>query len=105
VKTVIDIDEFIDARARAIRKIQKGEKPGEPKELWKVQIVYEYEGVCAEICRADNYPHDNDQGAHIHLGKKVVFENLSLRTGLARVWDISRARIKALFNYDIGELR
>jgi hypothetical protein len=65
---LIDFDELHNEKIRIIKKLMKRESAVEFPELlkWAVQLLYFDGHDWIEICRIDNYLHDNHLGAHIH---------------------------------------
>jgi len=70
-----DFDQFYGEKVRLVKTLMKRESPGEYPELlkWKLQTLYLNGEKWIEICRIDNYLHENRQGSHIHqYGKKQI---------------------------------
>ncbi|MDO8643273.1 MAG: hypothetical protein Q7R76_06895 [Candidatus Woesearchaeota archaeon] len=97
-----DLNISYSEKVRLIKTLMKRESLEEYTELlkWKLQTLYLHEGVWMEICRIDNYPHENQQGSHIHQhGKKEVIRvSLSFEEAEERIEEITKRILQEKFN-------
>lgn len=79
-----NLSEFYSENVKLVKTLMKRESEKEYPELmkWKLQMLYFNENEWVEICRIDNYPHENQHGSHIHVYNKnevkrikITFEN------------------------------
>lgn len=97
-----DFNQFYGEKVRFIKTLMKRESPEEFPELlkWKLQTLYLHQDQWIEMCRIDNYPHENQPGSHIHqYGKKEVLRiPLSFEEAKERIEQITRRVLQEKFN-------
>jgi len=82
MKVLIDnLNEFYSENVRLVKTLMKRESPKEHPELlkWALQMLYFNGDNWIEVCRIDNYMHENQKGSHIHIYKKTHVKKISAR--------------------------
>jgi len=81
MKVLIDgINEFHSENVRLVKTLMKRETPEEFPEImkWALQMLYFHENEWIEICRIDNYHHENQDGSHIHMYKRDEVKRIKM---------------------------
>lgn len=103
MKVLIDgLSDFHGERIRIVRTLMKRESEEEFPELmkWSLQMLYFDGNEWREICRIDNYAHENHAGSHIHYYGKEEVKRVSLHYKDAdkAIKDIGARILKERFN-------
>ena len=103
MRVLIDgLSEFYGERVRLVKTLMKREAEEEFPEVlkWALQMLYFHGDGWLEICRIDNYPHENQQGSHIHhYGKEEVRKvRMDFRDAEKAIKNISARILKERFN-------
>lgn len=103
MKVLIDgLSDFHGDNIRIVRTLMKRESGEEfPEKMkWSVQMLYFHANKWMEICRIDNYPHENQTGSHIHYhGREEVRRvSLSYEEADKAIKDIGARILKERFN-------
>ena len=95
MKVLIDIQEFYSENVRLVKTLMKRESVEEYPEMmkWKLQMLY-FKEKWVEICRIDNYLHENQKGSHIHIGEKVERVEMTFAEAEKRIKEISSRILK-----------
>lgn len=96
-----DLNEFYGENVRLVKTLMKRESLKEHPELmkWALQTLYFDGEEWIEICRIDNYLHENQKGSHIHIYKKdeVKRVELSFQEADKQIKEISARILKDKF--------
>ena len=102
MKTLLDYTETYGTSVRLIKLLRKRESPHEYPEQckWKLQMLYFNGEQWIELCRIDNYPHENSQGSHIHVYRKTGVQRIALTFEQAEktIKELSERILKEKFN-------
>ena len=105
-KLIDEMNEFYSEDVRLVKNVMKRESPDEYPELfkWAFQMLYFDGEDWIEICRIDNYLHENQIGTHIHLyGKKEVKRvELSFQEADTEIKEISQRILLEKFKKHIN---
>ncbi|RJQ17115.1 hypothetical protein C4573_03605 [Candidatus Woesearchaeota archaeon] len=97
-----NISIFYSQNVRLIKSLMKREFPEEYPEVfkWKVQMLYFDGKAWIEICRIDNYLHQQQAGSHIHEYKKeqVAWVPLTFQEAEKLIKEKSMKILKEKFN-------
>jgi len=107
MKILIDgLNEFYGENVRLVKTLMKRESPEEHPELmkWALQMLYFNGKDWIEICRIDNYPHEQENGSHIHFYKKDEVKRLELDFQEANklIKEISQKILREKFNENVN---
>lgn len=105
MKIIIDdLNEFYTDRVRLIKRLLKRESQLEHPEVlkWALQMLYFDGNSWIEICRIDNYLHENQQGSHIHSKKEAKRMDLTFEEAEKVIKQISVRILKEKFNYFVN---
>ncbi|MFH1332386.1 MAG: hypothetical protein ABIH63_03840 [archaeon] len=99
------LNEFYGENVRLVKTLMKRESLGEYPDLmkWKLQMSYFDGNDWIEICRIDNYLHENQVGSHIHNYKKKGIKRVEMTFEEAEknIKNISQRILKEDFGEDI----
>jgi hypothetical protein len=103
MKILIDnINIFYNENLRLVKTLMKRESPKEHPELmkWALQMLYFKGDDWIEICRIDNYMHENQTGSHIHIYDKEEVKRIKITFQEAEktIIEISNKILKEKFN-------
>lgn len=100
-----DLTEFYSENVRLVKTLMKRESPEEYPELmkWALQMLYFNGEEWVEICRIDNYLHENQNGSHIHVYKKDEVKRavISFQEADKLIKEISARILKDKFKEEI----
>jgi len=101
MKVLIDsVNVFYAENIRLVKTLMKRESPEEHTELmkWALQMLYFDGNDWIEICRIDNYLHENQTGSHIHLfNGRVKRVQMSFHEAEKVIIEISKRILKQEF--------
>lgn len=99
-----DLNEFYTDRVRLVKRLLKRESLQEYPELlkWALLMLYFNGEKWIEICRIDNYIHQNQQGSHMHIEKDVKRMELSFEGAEQVIKQISARILREKFQYIIN---
>jgi hypothetical protein len=65
---------WFSPKVKLITNLMKREMESEYPETmkWSIQMLFMHDGKWRQICRIDNYPHENQNVPHIHKGGRVI---------------------------------
>jgi len=71
---------------------------------WKLQMLYLYNNDWVEVCRIDNYPHENKVQSHIHTYrmKEVKWVGMTFEEADITIREIGPRIINQEFKEDIS---
>jgi hypothetical protein len=99
------IDNFVEmyGKVKLIKTLMKRKSPDEYPELmkWKIQIIYFDDNEWVEICRIDNYLHENKIGSHIHFDGLVKTVELSFEEADKAIRPIAEKILREKHKEDI----
>lgn len=101
MKLLIDgLNQYYSDNVRLVKTLMKRESPEEFPELLKfaLQMLYFDGNRWVEICRIDNYPHEGQNGSHIHYHDNVKRAELSYEEAKIAVKEISKRILKEKFS-------
>jgi hypothetical protein len=106
MKILLDgLNEFYSENVRLVKTLMKRESPEEHPEImkWALQMLYFDGEDWIEICRIDNYLHENQQGSHIHIYKKEEVKRVELDFQEANkvIKEISERILREVFKQSI----
>ena len=102
MKLLIDnLGVFYSEKVRLVKTLMKREFPEEynTQFKWALQMLYFNGNSWIEICRIDNYIHENQIGSHIHYYKNEVVKriDLSFKDAEVIIKEISARMLKEKF--------
>ena len=105
-KLIDELTEFYSEDVRLVKNVMKRESPDEYPELlkWALQMLYFDGNKWVDICRIDNYLHENQIGAHIHFYKKEEVKRIEISFQEADkiIKEISQRILREEFKRDIN---
>lgn len=107
MKVLIDgLQEFYSEHVRLVKTLMKRELLEEHPELmkWKLQMLYFDGNDWIELCRIDNYLHDNQQGSHVHVydQKEVKRIEITFEEADGTIKNISERILREIFKENIN---
>jgi hypothetical protein len=107
MRVLIDgLNEFYSEKVRLVKTLMKRESAKEHPEpmKWALQMLYFNGDDWVEICRIDNYRHENQIGSHIHFYKKDEVKRIKLDFQEANkvIREISKKILKDKFKEEIS---
>ncbi len=107
MKVLIDsVNIFYAENVRLVKTLMKRESPEEHPELmkWALQMLYFDGDDWIEICRFDNYLHENQAGSHIHLFNGSINRvDMTFREAEIAIKERSKRTLKEKFNVEFED--